>query len=193
MSTILKFYKMDDMKETVRADLLNCMEHLDEVQQWREKQDDPASLNNPSTVWRAFQKSGKQQDKRDQDRKPSAQAQVKAENVRLQQENERITEELKQERSAREFERTAAADPELADRLARLIKLRRFPLTAKQFNLILMVCHPDRQTDPQKKAMCTEATRLLLSVKMLLVDPLDHEEEDRRDDDDSDAQGVTLQ
>ena len=45
------------------------MENLAEVEQWRARQEDPA--NNPSSMWRNYQKSASQRDKRDAARKPN--------------------------------------------------------------------------------------------------------------------------
>ena len=47
------------------------MENLEAVERWRALQDHPDDLNNPSYVWKRFQKSSAQQDKRDAERKPS--------------------------------------------------------------------------------------------------------------------------
>jgi hypothetical protein len=47
------------------------MENLPAVEEWRMLQDNSAELNNSSTVWRKYQKSSKQQDKRYAERKPA--------------------------------------------------------------------------------------------------------------------------
>jgi chromosome segregation ATPase len=47
------------------------MEHREAVEEWRQRQRNPSSLNNPDHVWRGFQKSAYWQDRRDANRKPS--------------------------------------------------------------------------------------------------------------------------
>ncbi len=58
MSEVLRAYELDDINETARADLLNIMEDLEAVQEWRTKyqKENFVELNNPSTVWRAYSK-----------------------------------------------------------------------------------------------------------------------------------------
>jgi hypothetical protein len=46
---------LDDINETARADLLYIMENLEDVREWREKED-KLELNNPSSVRRAYDK-----------------------------------------------------------------------------------------------------------------------------------------
>src|SRR5262249_39004036 len=79
MSDLLKEYGLDDMSETARGHILKIMENLADVEEWRAKQKDPADLNHPSRVWTKYQRSSKQQDRRDAARKPSRAEQTSGE------------------------------------------------------------------------------------------------------------------
>jgi hypothetical protein len=57
MSALLIEYKLNDIEQVTRADLLNIMERLDLVESWRDRQRQPESLNHPSVVWRQFKSS----------------------------------------------------------------------------------------------------------------------------------------
>jgi hypothetical protein len=57
MSRILIEYKLADMKQVTRADLLSIMEYLEIVEAWRDQQKQRESLNHPTVVWRKFKSS----------------------------------------------------------------------------------------------------------------------------------------
>jgi hypothetical protein len=57
MSALLLEYRLDDIEQGARADLLKLMEHLSTVEQWRNKQGQRESLNHLTTVWRQFKNS----------------------------------------------------------------------------------------------------------------------------------------
>src|SRR5258708_33312184 len=54
MGELLAEYKLDGISKTTRADLFKTMEKLEEVETWRSKQDNPESLNHPTTVWTKY-------------------------------------------------------------------------------------------------------------------------------------------
>ena len=100
MSEILEAYELDDINETARANLLRIMENLPAVEEWRMLQDNGTELNNPSTVWRKYQHSSKQQDAKDVERKAGIRDQVAA----LDEENEQLKAEIEDLKAARDFE-----------------------------------------------------------------------------------------
>ena len=57
MSDPLAEYGFGSMDEKTRASLLKIIEHLPEVEAWRECQERPGDLNHPALVWERFQKS----------------------------------------------------------------------------------------------------------------------------------------
>ena len=60
MSGLLAEYELTEkngLSETVRAHLFKIMDTLADVERWRAKQHAPERLNNPTTVWREFEKS----------------------------------------------------------------------------------------------------------------------------------------
>jgi hypothetical protein len=72
MSGLLKAYGLNGSRiKNSRADLLKIMDCLPEVEKWRSLQENRDELNHPSTVWNGFQRSSRQQDERDQHRKPN--------------------------------------------------------------------------------------------------------------------------
>lgn len=57
MGGLLKEYKLDDMEGVARNDMIEIMNHLGDVEDWRAKQPDRSHLNHPTTVWRKFKAS----------------------------------------------------------------------------------------------------------------------------------------
>jgi chromosome segregation ATPase len=101
------------------------MEHREAVEEWRQRQRNPSSLNNPDHVWRGFQKSAYWQDRRD-DRRPSRLDVAKVELAiarahidELETANERQREEIERLQDGLEAERRHSAE------LERLIERQR--------------------------------------------------------------------
>ena len=73
MAALLEEYRLDDMGETARADILKIMERYSEVEEWRARQKNPADLNHPSRVWNKYRHSAQQADERTQHKRADAQ------------------------------------------------------------------------------------------------------------------------
>jgi hypothetical protein len=56
MGALVDFYGLEDVRGNDRAALLYIMEHLDEVNAWRDLQPDRDNLNNPQVAYREFMK-----------------------------------------------------------------------------------------------------------------------------------------
>jgi hypothetical protein len=59
MGELLAEYKLADIHETPRAHLLKVMDNLPEVEEWRAKQNNPETLNHPTTVWTKYHRATK--------------------------------------------------------------------------------------------------------------------------------------
>jgi hypothetical protein len=62
MGALLQEYGFGDAlerkrSEVTRADLLHCMDHLNEIKTWLRRYPDQTVLNHPSVVWRRFKAS----------------------------------------------------------------------------------------------------------------------------------------
>jgi hypothetical protein len=57
MSALVKQYGLDDINKTRRVHLFKIMRELHHIEAWRAGQKNPDDLNNPSTVWDAYQRS----------------------------------------------------------------------------------------------------------------------------------------
>jgi hypothetical protein len=120
MSGLLEEYKLNDMAETARADLLKIMDKFTAVSEWRAKQDDPSDLNHPSTVWRKYSKgSSDEADKKTEKKRAKAkkdQTELEADLAfaqnRIQQLEARVQELEEELASARE--RIAQLERELS-------------------------------------------------------------------------------
>jgi hypothetical protein len=92
MHGLLAEYQLDDMGETARAYLLKIMDNLQDVEVWRLKQDNPDDFNHPTVVWRKYQRSLKQKDERDDDKRQKGRRLAKETNEELAAAQERIKE-----------------------------------------------------------------------------------------------------
>jgi len=122
MSALRNEYGLTGLKETTSGALLNIMEHREEVEKWRGRQPNPASLNNPDHVWRGFQRSAYMQDRRDAIRSfgfSEAMDAARAHIEELEAANERQREEIERLQDGLEAERKRSA------KLERLIERQR--------------------------------------------------------------------
>jgi len=101
---LLTEYALAGLGQTNRIALLNIMEHRQAVEEWRQRQDNPASLNNPDHVWRSFQRSAHQRDFQDRLALSGVEAwlahikELEAANELQREEIERLEGELETER-----------------------------------------------------------------------------------------------
>jgi len=96
MAQLLEEYGLDDMAKSSRADAIKCSENLGAVEEWLLQQPNRDALNHPTTVWRGYQKSAKQQDEKDAAKAESKSARDKKEHAALRDELERALDEIEQ-------------------------------------------------------------------------------------------------
>jgi len=131
MSRLLAEYGLDELGKAA-SHLLNVMDHLPAVEEWRSKQPDPDALNHPSWVWQRFSRSSRGQDdknKKKHQRDRSLAAQIKELKRELEHRDARILEleEEKQSHQSSEAPDTANHDvgKDEEDDLSPAQKLRR--------------------------------------------------------------------
>jgi hypothetical protein len=94
MGELLAQYKLDTIGKTTRSCLLNVMDHLEAIEEWRSKQENPDDFNHPTSIWQRYSRSGKAQDQKDKkklDNSPAALIkELKSEIERLSARNEEL-------------------------------------------------------------------------------------------------------
>jgi hypothetical protein len=124
MSRLLEKYDLVDglyknakgEKINTGSNLLNIMDNLAAVEEWRSKLPDPDALNHPSWLWDRFKKSSRGQDRKDRKRRDnSAAAQIKElkkEVEQLQARDQESQEEKQREEERKQEEQDQATNSE---------------------------------------------------------------------------------